>query len=186
MGSNFGDLDNDGFLDLYLGTGAAPLDYLMPNRMFWNDHGRKFLDVTTSSGTGHLQKGHGAYEGDEYYSALFKNPGTKNNWLKLKLVGTVTNKSALGARIKVFSKQSGETKIVYRTVNSGSSRGANPLVQHIGLGSAKIIEKIEVYWPASKKTTLTKNVAVNQWLILNEDGQTSSPPPPSQTIDTKK
>src|SRR5260370_6269682 len=59
MGLNFGDLDNDGFLDFYLGTGAPSYAALMPNVMFHNHAGRSFTDVTTATGTGHLQKGHG-------------------------------------------------------------------------------------------------------------------------------
>ena len=60
MGSNFGDLDNDGYLDMYLGTGRPEYRYVVPNVLFKNVDGRRFEDVTTSSGTGHLQKGHGS------------------------------------------------------------------------------------------------------------------------------
>src|SRR5205085_6390713 len=59
MGSNCGDLDNDGYLDFYLGTGSPPYSFLMPNVLMHNLAGRRFEDVTTSSCTGHLQKGHG-------------------------------------------------------------------------------------------------------------------------------
>ena len=103
MGSNFGDLDNDGWLDFYLGTGEPDLAALMPNRMFRNDAGKRFQDVTTSGGFGHLQKGHGvafadldhdgdqdiyqvvggAVEGDTYRNVLFENPGHGNSWVKL-------------------------------------------------------------------------------------------------------
>ena len=54
MGAGFGDLDNDGWLDIYLGTGASDLEALLPNRMFRNDGGKNFQDVTTSGGFGHL------------------------------------------------------------------------------------------------------------------------------------
>lgn len=64
MGANFGDLDNDGWLDFYLGTGAAPLTNIVPNQMFRNHGGRYFQNVTTSGGFGHLQKGHGVAFGD--------------------------------------------------------------------------------------------------------------------------
>ncbi|MEQ1634960.1 MAG: VCBS repeat-containing protein, partial [Planctomycetota bacterium] len=59
MGSNFGDVDGDGFLDCYLGTGDPHIYSLMPNLLFWNRGGESFADVTMASGTGHLQKGHG-------------------------------------------------------------------------------------------------------------------------------
>ncbi len=59
MGANFGDIDNDGWLDVYLATGDPDFETLMPNVMLRNDGGRRFRDVTTSAGVGHLQKGHG-------------------------------------------------------------------------------------------------------------------------------
>ena len=91
MGANFGDLDNDGYLDFYVGTGKPDLAFLIPNRMFRNDRGASFQDISDVGGFGHLQKGHavsfgdidndgdqdvhitmgGAYSGDNYRNALF-------------------------------------------------------------------------------------------------------------------
>ena len=108
MGCNFGDVDNDGFLDFYLGTGWFSYCGLVPNVLFKNVEGRRFEDVTTSTGTGHLQKGHGvsfadfdddgdldlfvetggAVPGDRSYNQLFRNPGHGRHWLKVRLVGT--------------------------------------------------------------------------------------------------
>ena len=71
MGANFGALDNDGYLDFYLGTGIWEFYGLMPNLMFHNRGGKGFVDVTTPGGFGHLQKGHGVaffdydHDGDE-------------------------------------------------------------------------------------------------------------------------
>jgi hypothetical protein len=117
MGCNFGDVDNDGFLDFYLGTGAPSYAALVPNVLFRNHEGQYFVDITTSSGTGHLQKGHGvsigdlnsdgdedifikiggAVPGDKYASALFKNPGHPGtHWLKVQLEGVKTNRAAIG------------------------------------------------------------------------------------------
>src|SRR5260370_34592359 len=59
MGSNYGDFDNDGVLDFYLGTGEPNLATLIPNRMFKNVDGERFAEITRSSGTCHLQKRHG-------------------------------------------------------------------------------------------------------------------------------
>jgi hypothetical protein len=64
MGTNHGDFDNDGWLDMYLGTGEPNLATLVPNRMFKNVDGLRFGEITASSGTGHLQKGHGVACGD--------------------------------------------------------------------------------------------------------------------------
>ena len=120
MGSNFGDIDNDGFLDFYLGTGSPPYSYLVPNVLMHNVGGRRFEDVTIASGTGHLQKGHGisfadwdrdgdldlflesggAVPGDKAHNVLFENPGHGNRWLTLRLVGTRSNRAAIGARVR--------------------------------------------------------------------------------------
>ena len=130
MGSNFGDLDNDGWLDFYLGTGEPDLSALMPNRMFRNAEGKLFQDVTTSGGFGHLQKGHGiafadldhdgdqdiyqvmggALEGDTYRNVLFENPGHGNGWVKLKLIGEKANRAAIGARLKLTFVDSGKKR----------------------------------------------------------------------------
>src|SRR5262249_35421438 len=123
MGSNFGDFDNDGYLDFYLGTGWPDYAMLVPNRMFKNVGGKRFAEITALSGTGHLQKGHGVacgdwdrdgnvdifiemgglVPGDKYHNILFQNPGHDNHWLTVKLVGKKTNRSAIGARIKVVT-----------------------------------------------------------------------------------
>ena len=57
MGAGFGDLDNDGWLDMYLGTGEPAYEALLPNVLFRNNEGKSFQDVTTSANVGHLQKG---------------------------------------------------------------------------------------------------------------------------------
>ena len=121
MGSNFGDLDNDGWLDFYLGTGYPDYEALMPNAMYRNDRRKRFQDVTWNGGFGHLQKGHavafadfdqdgdqdvfeqmgGTYPGDRASNALLRNPGFGDHWIALQLAGTRSNRSAIGARIRV-------------------------------------------------------------------------------------
>jgi hypothetical protein len=187
MGSNFGDFDNDGYLDFYLGTGNPDLAALRPNRMFKNVAGKRFAEITAAAGTGHLQKGHsvacgdwnrdgsidvfiemgGAIPGDKYHNVLFQNPGQGNNWLTVKLVGKRTNRAAIGARIKAVT--SGESPLtVCRHVSSGSSFGANPLQQHIGVGRADRVALLEVHWPTSGTTQVFRDVAVNQAIEVTE------------------
>ncbi len=188
MGSNFGDLDNDGYLDFYVGTGDPNLETLIPNRMFRNAEGKTFQDVTTSGWFGHLQKGHavsfadinndgsqdvyavmgGAYSGDNYRNVLFKNPGHGNHWLKLKLVGGRSNRAAIGSRIKVTVQTDAGPRTIRKTVGSGGSFGASPLRQEIGLGQARSIEAIEIYWPATGETQVFKNAEMDGCYVIRE------------------
>ena len=182
MGANFGDIDNDGYLDFYLGTGNPQIKSAVPNKLFKNINGMHFLDVTTTARVGNLQKGHGvsfadldndgnediyikmggAYKGDAYENSLYLNPGQNHNhWLSLLLEGTTSNKAAIGAKIKVTFNENGKERSVYRDVNSGGSFGSNPLCQHIGIGQATGIEKVEITWPVTGKTQLFQNLAVN-------------------------
>ena len=172
MGSNFGDVDNDGFPDFYLGTGDVTYESLMPNLFYHNRGGERFADVTTAGGFGHLQKGHavvfadfdndgdqdifeqmgGAYPGDRFGDSLYENPGFGMHWIAVKAVGVSSNRSAIGARIRVdVVDESGLGRSIYRHVNSGGTFGANPLRQTIGLGKAARIERLEVYWPKTGK-----------------------------------
>jgi hypothetical protein len=192
MGANFGDLDNDGWLDIYLGDGEPAYEALLPNRMFRNNGGKDFQDVTTNGGFGHLQKGHavafgdlenngyedvfeemgGAFPGDTYQSVLYQNPLHGNNWVTLELEGVETNRAAFGARICVTVNGAEGKRRIYRTVGYGSSFGGNPWQQHIGLGKNAVIEEIEVKWPASGKIESFHNVRVDQRYRLREgDGK---------------
>ncbi|MGB6941766.1 MAG: FG-GAP-like repeat-containing protein [Bryobacteraceae bacterium] len=190
MGANFGDVDNDGYPDMYLGTGNPSYASLLPNVLLRNKDGKSFVDVTASSGTGELHKGHGvafadldndgdediitsiggAIPGDRHAFRLFENPGNGNDWISLKLVGVKANRSAIGARIKVIVKnQAGAARSIYRTVGSGGSFGGSPLQQHIGLGKSAQIVSIEIVWPGSSRTPQTfSNVAKNQFLEIKE------------------
>jgi hypothetical protein len=187
MGSNFGDFDNDGFLDMYLGTGDPNIATLIPNRMFKNVEGRRFAEITGTSGTGHLQKGHsvacadwdrdgdvdifiemgGAIPGDKYHNVLFQNPGQSNHWLSLKLTGNKTNRSAIGARIKLTTAGD-QPRTFYRHVSTGSSFGANPLEQHIGIGAATHLAALEIHWPTSGTTQVFRDVAADQRIQVDE------------------
>ena len=189
MGSNFGDIDNDGFLDIYLGTGSPSYGSVAPNVMLRNDDGKRFVDVTTATGTGDWHKGHavafadlanrgvedvitvigGATPGDSHAMRVFANPGNGNDWITVKLVGVKTNRAAIGARIKVtVENDGGVARSISRTVGSGGSFGASPLQQHIGLGkNAKIVD-LEIWWPTSNTRQHFANVEKDQLIEVKE------------------
>jgi hypothetical protein len=187
MGANFGDIDNDGYLDFYLGTGAPSYAALMPNVLYRNHDGKFFVDVTAATGTGHLQKGHGVafadldgdgqvdifeniggfVPGDMYYRALFKNPGHDANWINVKLVGSKTNRAAMGAKIKVTLD---DGSIRYREVSAGGSFGSSPFAQHIGLGKGRRVSTLEVWWPASNARQTLRDVPLNRETVIRESG----------------
>lgn len=177
MGSAFGDLDNDGWLDFYVGTGNPDLRSVIPNRMFRNVNGTRFEEVTLAGGFGHIQKGHaatfadldrdgdediymvmgGAYEGDAYQNVLFENPGWPGrSWVTLDLEGSPANRSAIGARVVLFtSADNGTHRALYRTVGSGSSFGSGTLQLHVGLDRATRIDSLRVTWPDAAHTVTT-------------------------------
>jgi tetratricopeptide (TPR) repeat protein len=190
MAANFGDIDNDGYLDVYLGTGNPSYGSVVPNVLLRNKEGKSFADVTASSGTGELHKGHGiafadidndgdediitsiggAMPGDKHAFRLFENPGNGNDWIRLRLVGVKANRAGIGARIKLTVKnEGGRERAIYRTVGSGGSFGASPIEQHIGLGKSAEIERLEIIWPDGSTAPQTfSNVAKDQTLQIRQ------------------
>ena len=124
--------------------------------------------MTFSGGFGHVQKGHGIafgdydrdgdqdlfaqmggfYPGDSFANMLYQNPGNANRWLSVRLVGTDSNRSAIGAAIRVAIETADGSRTVYAHVNSGGSFGGSSLEQEIGLGEASRIESLSVRWPS--------------------------------------
>ncbi len=191
MGANFGDIDNDGTLDFYLGTGAPNYSAIVPNKMYLNNQGKSFDDVTYVSRLGHIQKGHGvsfadfdndgdqdifhvlggAFEGDVYSDALFENTSDgSNNWINILLEGTTSNRSAIGAKIILDCVDDrGAKRRFYHTVSTGGSFGSSSLQQEIGIGQSTKIERIEVQWPnAAQSTSVYNNVNTNQFIKITE------------------
>ena len=188
MGLNFGDIDNDGWLDFYVGTGYPSLDALMPNLLFRNDRGKRFQEVT-NAGFGHLQKGHGIsfadldndgdqdvyhslggfVKADGFWNILLENPGSGNNWVTLHLEGVRSNRSAIGAEITIQASGPKGDRTIYRVVGTGGSYGSSTLQQEIGLGKCNKIQSIKIYWPSSATSQEFQNVPINKFYHLSED-----------------
>jgi hypothetical protein len=165
MGANFGDIDADGWLDFFIGTGTPSLSHLVPKRLFRNVDGKRFEDETFNARVGQLQKGHGVAFGDvdgdgapdllinlggavavdRFGPALFHNPMQGLHTVEVRLRGTRSNAAAIGARLSAYLPGG---RRIERVVSSGGSFGASPLRQSIGLGSATRIERLEIRWPS--------------------------------------
>lgn len=153
--------------------------------------GKAFVDVTQSSGTGVLPKGHGiafadfdqnededifaamggAVPGDKQVSHLFQNPGNRNAWVSLKLVGTHTNRAAIGASLHLTVLGPAGTSHICRTVSSGGPFASSPRLQHVGLGNATAIERPEINWPGVEAARMLRLVPLRKLLTLQEPGK---------------
>ena len=193
MGANFGDIDHDGWLDVYLTTGDPQYQTLMPNVMLKNDGGKSFLDVTTAGGFGHLQKGHGIafadidndgdqdlyhqlggfFPGDKFQNALFENPGNDNKFLTLKLVGEKSNRDSAGARVEVVVTEGGKERSIHRALGSVSSFGGSPSRLEIGLGEAESINSVRIKWPGSTEAVTYEGFELDAHYRIVEGGEST-------------
>ena len=185
MGFNYGDLDNDGYLDLYFGTGDPNFESIIPNRMFRNVEGEFFEEVSFVGGFSNIQKGHGiswgdidndgdhdiyitmggAHEGDVYQNQLLVNPNEDNNWINIQLTGKKSNRKAVGAKVHLVTSTG---QHLYRTVSNGASFGGNSYALEIGLGKSESIEILEVKWPMKNSKQVFKNISANQAIEIIE------------------
>src|SRR5262249_52799000 len=110
----------------------------------------------------------GGYPGDRGYNALFQNPGHGHHWLKVRLVGQQTNRSAIGARLQVHLQGPAGSRTIHRTIGNNGSFGGNTLVESIGLLDATSVHRLTVTWPTSKTTQTFRNLAADQAIEITE------------------
>jgi len=186
MGAGVADLDNDGYLDLYFGTGDPQLSRLEPNRFFRNQGGGTFVDATSLTPFSRPgRKGHGVsfvdidndgdldlyaqlgghYPGDHARNAFYRNlRGNRNQWLAVDLTGRVSNRFAVGAVIDIETGGRKQTREIKGSEGFGAT---NPYRQHFGLGQAAQVDRVTVRWPSGATETLT-NVAAGKVLSITE------------------
>jgi len=108
---------------------------------------------------------------DNQSNALFRNLGTGNNWIKLNLVGTQSNYSAVGAKIRMRSTINGDQVWQTRQITAASGYcSQNSYTVHFGAGNAALIDEIEVHWPSGLIENYT-NIDVNRkYTAIEGDG----------------
>ena len=163
MGMNHGDLNADGYEDIYIGTGSPSFSNLIPNRLFINDGGTNFVEKTYESRTGSLQKGHGIsfadldndgdleiyaalggwYTGDNFKDFIFST-NRKFKGLKLRLKGNASNVLGIGVKVEAVF----DDRKIFRQLFNSSSFGNNPLSVYLGQSHPSQLKSVTVYWPS--------------------------------------
>jgi hypothetical protein len=187
--SAWSDIDNDGDQDLFV-TNSFMTGTLLLNFLYSNNGDGSFSRVDNTVPATDLDWSYGCafgdYDNDGFEDLavatckfsgvnredlLYHNDGNANNWITIKLIGTNSNKAAIGARIKVKAIINGSTVWQMREISAQSSYcGQNDMRAHFGLGDADSIESIEVTWPSGLEEAFTATVA-NQFLSIIETPQ---------------
>jgi hypothetical protein len=98
---------------------------------------------------------------------LFHNDGNSNAWLTVKCIGTRSNRSAIGAKVRVRATINGKTFWQVREINTGNGWAGHPPEAHFGLGNASSVETVRIEWPSGTVQEF-QNVAAKQYLTLTE------------------
>ena len=191
-GAGFVDYDNDGWPDILYVTGHPYPEienagigsfYKSPRIVYRNLGNGKFKDVSADLGSGISERfssrgcAFGDYDNDGDVDVLVLNMndppsllrndgGNTNNWIKVKLIGTKCNRTAIGARVRVTA--GGQTQM--DEVHSGGSvMSQNDLRLHFGLGDKNAAGLVEVTWPTTQKTEKFTGIQANQILTIKEE-----------------
>lgn len=184
MSAGYFDFDNDGYLDILVGNGGPTMDRYEPDSVFHNQGDGTFLEVSQSTGLANLGKTHGVAGhdfdgdgdvdiyagvggqeiGDRQANALYRNEGSTNHWLSIRLVGTRSNRDAVGAKVTVWTGD----RLRFQELAVGTGFGStNSPPLEFGLGGHLEADRIEIDWPAGGRQVL-RQVPADGHIVVTE------------------
>jgi hypothetical protein len=197
-GCGFFDMDNDGWPDILICNGhvypeveqlKTEAGYAQRKLLYHNLHNGHFADVSLQAGPGISEPSpsRGAAFGDfdndgdidvvintvnDYPQLLRCDSKLDHNWIKIRTIGTKSNRSGIGARLMCVTRPPGETK-PHQQIDEVRSGGGyfsqSDLRVHFGLGKADKVDLLEVKWPSGQVDTL-KDIKANQVIFVKEGG----------------
>lgn len=187
-GCAWADYDNDGWLDLYVanpGLSTSGAESGRRNLLYHNNGDGSFTPVTTGSLANDVATSTsciwGDYDNDGFMDlfvangghtgrqrdCLYRNNGNSNRWLKLKLLGTTSNRSAIGAKVRIKATIHAKSSWQMREISGGDGGSQNDIRPNFGLGDATVAETVRIEWPSGIVQEL-HNVPANQTLTVTE------------------
>lgn len=188
-GALFVDVDDDGWPDLFMANGhvypeidgkGLNSSFREPKVLYWNDHTGKFIDVSLKAGPGITApyNSHGVAQADFDNDgaveilvnntfdrpSLLKNTAPRGNWILLKLIGTKSNRDAIGARVRIRAAGHVQSQEVH---SGGSFISQSDFRLHFGLGQATKVDALEIRWPSGAIQSL-EDLPANQILTIQE------------------
>ena len=190
FGGGFFDYDNDGWLDIFIANGhvypeveqvTPGVHYKQLNSLFHNEGNGKFVDVTKQSGSGFTvpRAGRGVafadFDNDGFVDVVVANNGDPplllhnsggngNHFLNLQLVGSRSNRDAVGARIRI---KAGGISQIREIAGGGSYLSQSDLRANVGLGNVTRIESVEIKWPSGQQQ-IFRNVEADKFYRIEE------------------